>query len=60
MLFTFLIVMVPIIIVYSTYSYVKDDPTYSELAKIVVSVGPSLLLINTFIGVYIYKVIKDP
>jgi hypothetical protein len=60
MLFTFLIVMVPIIIVYFTYSYIKNDPTYSELAKIVVSVGPSLLLINTFIGVYIYKVIKDP
>ena len=60
MLFSLLIVLVPIVIVYSTFNYVKDDPSYSELNKIIVSVGPSLFLINIFIAVYIYKVIKDP
>lgn len=28
--------------------------------KIVISIGPSLFLINIVIGVYVYKVIKDP
>ncbi len=60
LLYSCLIILVPIILVFSTYNYVRDNPNYSELNKIVISIGPSLLLINVVIGIYIYKVIKDP
>ena len=60
MLYSFLIIVLPISFVYFMYNHVKDDPNYSELDKIVVSVGPTLFFINIVIGVYIYRVIKDP
>jgi hypothetical protein len=60
MLYSFLIIVLPISFVYFMYNYVKDDPNYSELDKIVVSVGPTLFFINIVIGVYIYRVVKDP
>lgn len=60
LLCSLLIILVPIILVFSTFNHVRDNPTYSELEKILVSVGPSLLIINIVIGVYIYKAIKDP
>lgn len=60
LLYSLLIVVIPVILVYTTFNYVKDNPQYSEMDKVVISVGPSLFLINVIIGVYVYKVIKDP
>lgn len=60
LLYSLLIIVVPVVCVWVTYDYVKDNTRYTELDKVMVSVGPSLLFINIVIGIYIYKVVQDP
>jgi len=59
-LYSLLIIIIPVLCVSITYKYVKDNNRLSELDKVMIAVGPSLLFINILIGIYIYKVVKDP
>lgn len=55
-----LIVFVPVIFTIVLNQIVKDDPNISSLNKVLIPIGPSLLWINIFMGIYVYRAIKDP
>jgi hypothetical protein len=60
LLATFLIVVVPLLLVGGGNLYLKDAVGLSELEKVAYSVVPTIIFMNIVIGVYIYKVVKDP
>jgi hypothetical protein len=40
--------------------YFKDAEGMSELEKVAYTVVPTVIYMNIVIGIYIYKVLKDP
>ena len=50
----------PVVFVAAANSYVKDHPELSELMKVAVVVGPTVLYMNVVMGIYVYKAIRDP
>jgi hypothetical protein len=60
LLATFLIVVVPLLVVGLSNFYFKDADHLSELEKVAYPVIPVVIYMNIVIGVYVYKVIKDP
>ena len=60
-LFTsFLIIVIPVLFVFTANNYVKDDPYMGEIMKVAIVIGPVLVYMNIVMGIYIYKAIKDP
>lgn len=55
-----MVVGLPLVLVFSARHYLSERTDLSELEKTAYTVVPSLVLINIVIGVYIYRVIKDP
>ena len=55
-----MVVVVPLLMVLGTHFYLKEAPGYTEMERTVYTVVPSLVWMNIVIGIYIYKVIKDP
>lgn len=60
LLATFLIVVVPLVVVGLSNMYFKDATGLSELEKVAYPVVPIVIYMNIVIGIYVYKVIKDP
>ena len=57
---TFLIAVVPLVVVFGSNEYFKDASDMSELEKVAYSVVPMIIYMNTVIGIYIYRVLNDP
>jgi hypothetical protein len=57
---TFLIAVVPLVVVFGSTEYFKDASDMSELEKVAYSVVPMIIYMNTVIGIYIYRVLNDP
>jgi len=57
---TLLIVVVPLILVGAGNYYFKNAVGMSELEKVAYTVVPGVIFMNIVIGIYIYRVIKDP
>ena len=57
---TFLIAVVPLVVVVGSNEYFKDASDMSELEKVAYSVVPMIIYMNTVIGIYIYRVLNDP
>lgn len=55
-----MVVVVPLVLVVGTHLHLKGNPNYTEMERTVYTVVPSLVWMNLIIGIYIYKVIKDP
>jgi len=53
-------VVIPIIVVWISNLYFKDAEGLSNLERVAYTVGPVVVYMNIAMGVYIYKVIKDP
>jgi hypothetical protein len=60
LLATFLIVVVPLVVVGLGNLYFKDADHLSGLEKVAYPVVPVIIYMNIVIGIYIYRVIKDP
>lgn len=60
LLATFMIVVVPLAVVGISNLYFKDADNLSALEKVAYPVVPVIIYMNIVIGVYVYKVIKDP
>ena len=60
LLTSFLIIVVPILFVAIANSYVKGNPDLTELMKVGIVIGPTIIYMNIVIGIYIYRAIKDP
>ena len=60
LLATFLIVVIPLLVVGISSLYLKDADNFSNLEKVAYPVVPVVIYMNIVIGVYIYKVLKDP
>lgn len=60
LLASFLVIVLPLAMVLSTRAYLQDDTTMSETMKTVYTVVPAVIFINIVMGIYVYKVIKDP
>ena len=60
LLATLLILGVPLVGVFLGQWYFSEAEGLSELEKVAYSVIPGVLFMNVVIGVYIYRVVKDP
>ena len=52
--------MIPVFSVLILNRWVQDRTDISELMKVVIAVGPSVVFINIVMAIYTYKAIKDP
>lgn len=60
MLTSILIIVVPVLSVLILNNKVKDDPSISELMKVVIAVGPAVAFINIVMCAYAVRAMRDP